>query len=545
MMQHVTTNADSSALASGVDTLTDQSSTRFSRNLTLDNIEKTESEQNFSQEKVIHSSPKNVTGPLSGNIDHEVASKFSAGSVRRLTLTDAMNQMLAHSRPVESAYLHRQVDKINLEVAKREFVPKWTLTMGSAHQSAFNRSTDTRDASLGSRVATGATMKLPTGGSFNLNWGGNKSQGTGTAPDDVGINSELGFSQPLLKGAGLDVGTAGQVMAQRAEVASLLGLKSTLTSAVDTLIKAYRALVLSEKQLEINRTSLQRAKDLLRINQALVAAGRMPVMDLVQVEGELANRELSQSTEENQLDKSRIALLQLLGLDIGTRIVTEADYSMREVSPDHSQVVQTAFAKRPDYLQAKIAVENAKTSLMLAKNGMLWDLSLNARIGIAGHGPAERSAYGNSTIYPENNNSVDMSLSIPLEQLPLRQAKVQALVGLRQAELSLEQLRENIPLQLQDKIREVKVLRVQVDLAKKAKSLAERKLKIEEDRLKSGRSTNFQYLTFQDQLVTAQFNEIQTLISYQNAVDDLESMQGTTLEAWGISLERDISLPSY
>ncbi|MBF0424662.1 MAG: TolC family protein [Magnetococcales bacterium] len=473
----------------------------------------------------------------------EAANPGTPHGLLKLTIAKAIEVMLERSPPTEIAFLRRQIDKKNFEVAMKEFDPRWTVTAGTTQSSNYNRTNDTRDASANSRTGLGATMKVPLGGSFVLAWGGTKAQGIGESPNDVGITYDLSYTQPLLRGAGTDVGLANQVMAQRSEVTSLLTLKGTLIGAVSAVIQACRALMLNKRQLEISQNSLERSRDLLRINKALVEAGRMPAMDLVQVEGDLASRELALRAEENRLDNARITLLQLLGLDIKSQIDLATDLALPEVTLDQAASTRKAFASSPDYLSAEIALDNARTALMLARNGMLWDLALTARTAIAGQATTEGNAYRNASAYKENNRSVDLSLSIPLNDPSREQAKANALVGLRQAEVSLQQLKDTIPLRIQDKIREIQLTKAQIELARRALELTERKLKIEEDRLKAGRSTNFQYLSFQNDLLNAQLNEIQVVVAYQNALDDLESLQGTTLEKWGIRLERDVQLP--
>ena len=81
----------------------------------------------------------------------------------------------------------------------------------------------------------------------------------------------------------------------------------------------------------------------------------------------------------------------------------------------------------------------------------------------------------------------------------------------------------------------IRVLR-QVELAVQARELSERKLDIEQEKLKAGRSTNFQLVSFQNDLLNAQNNELNAKIEYLNALTALDRILGTTLDTWEIEL---------
>lgn len=79
----------------------------------------------------------------------------------------------------------------------------------------------------------------------------------------------------------------------------------------------------------------------------------------------------------------------------------------------------------------------------------------------------------------------------------------------------------------------------QVELARQARELSERKLTIEKEKLLDGRSSNFQLVTFQNDLVSAQNNELNATIAYLNALASLDKTLETTLETWKIEIGND------
>ena len=55
-------------------------------------------------------------------------------------------------------------------------------------------------------------------------------------------------------------------------------------------------------------------------------------------------------------------------------------------------------------------------------------------------------------------------------------------------------------------------------------------------KLKSGLTTNFQVVTFQNDLRTSEINETDSIINYQNALTEFDQALGTTLKTWKIEL---------
>ena len=52
-----------------------------------------------------------------------------------------------------------------------------------------------------------------------------------------------------------------------------------------------------------------------------------------------------------------------------------------------------------------------------------------------------------------------------------------------------------------------------------------------------GRTSNFQMVRFQNDLVIAQNNELSNKISYLNSLTTLDQILGATLDTWQIKLE--------
>lgn len=263
----------------------------------------------------------------------------------------------------------------------------------------------------------------------------------------------------------------------------------------------------------------------MEINQALIEAGRIAPVDIVQNEADIANRQVNLVAAKNQLESLKINLLKILDIEQNIDLVAVDDISakQKEIPLDAEALKRIALENRPEYLQAQLVLERTKFDLLVAENNKLWDLGLFAD-------------YNNDI---SNNTALraGVRLNRTFGDRSIQTAIVRNQVNLAQAENTLQELRETIELDLIDQINQVKLSFQQLQLAQQATQQAQRQLDIEREKLRLGRSEIFQVLNFQDALVSARNNEINAKIEYLNALTRLDRVVGTTLATWQISIE--------
>jgi outer membrane protein TolC len=191
-------------------------------------------------------------------------------------------------------------------------------------------------------------------------------------------------------------------------------------------------------------------------------------------------------------------------------------------------------------------LETAKLNFTVAKRNRLWDLSLQAGIGRSVSNSSVGSTLESVGNLGKTNWNIGTTLTIPIRDLTIEQFYVNAKINLEKANLTLKKMETNLGIEVQNAIRDVEIKFRQVGMAKQATLLAKRKLEIEQEKLKVGRTTNFQLLSFQDDLVMAQVSELSAVIDYLNGLTGLDQTLGTTLGTWGIEVKREddeIKLP--
>jgi outer membrane protein TolC len=455
---------------------------------------------------------------------HFVAARSAAGIP--MSMEDSIATAVRENRTIKNAYLDRVAQKYDLRVAEDKFTPKLLLTPSLLG----NGGKGTTATAVTTDLAGTITELLPTGAAISLNANYDFTRTVNTPP---GRTSSWGVSliQPFLKGGGVDVNMASVRTARLTDQDNILTLKSTLISTLTTVVTAYRGYVQAVKALEISKQSLGRSKALVDINRELISAGRMAAIEIVQSEADVAGKEFSLLSAENDVEAARLALTKAIDIDKNSRITPVEEKGIPPVPYTLAEGTKLALENRPDYQSLLLGYENAKIQLLVSKNNTLWDLSLTG--GYVGN-RARGGATGGAGL--TNSWYTGLLLTVPIGDLSIRQGYITAEVALKKAENTLASQRESVEIEVENALRSADMNLRQIKLATLSRVLSEKKVDIETEKLKAGRSTNFQLVSFQNDLVNAQNSELGAIITYLNALTTLDQTLGITLDRLGVSL---------
>lgn len=452
-----------------------------------------------------------------------------------LSLREAIQLALSHNRTLEKASLDRESQRFDLRVAEDEFFPNLDLSSAVRYNpiaSGGNEST-TRTGTASAVIS----QRIPTGARFRLAWDNIATDRSTQAAKIYDSSLFLQLDQPLLRGAGLQTNLAGLRIARLSESTSFLEFQRIVINTVTSVIFAYRSLLQAERQVEVSRSAFDRAQEQLRINRALVSAGTLPPVEIIQTEADIATREFNLLTAQSIRDSARFALLKLLDVDRDTLFQPTEALEVPEFVLDFETCRELAYAHRADYQQAAQNKRVAELAASAARNNQLWSLNLSSRYRVAGGDDAFSGALDRVFSALNEDWNVGLTLQVPFGDLTRRQNYLRARIRDRKAGVDFTEITENIEIEVRDAFRTIQLASRRVKVAAVARELAERKLDIEKGKLQVGRTTNFAIITFQNDLVNARLNEISAQISYLNALTVLEQTLGTTLRVWGIQLQ--------
>ena len=150
---------------------------------------------------------------------------------------------------------------------------------------------------------------------------------------------------------------------------------------------------------------------------------------------------------------------------------------------------------------------------------------------------AMQNAMKDAFAFKELGWNVGLSFAVPFNKKVLENNYQLYKLAFERQDIFVEELEDNIRIAVEDAVRNVKYTLRQVGMAKHAKELAKKKLVLEEDKMRVGRSSNFQVISYQRDLTTAQNAELVAIAGYLKAIGHLEAVMGTTLIKWNIDLD--------
>ena len=281
------------------------------------------------------------------------AATASEQKVQTMTLAEAVTLALGHNRSVESAYLDRLLERFDLKTAQDKFLPDARIFSSVLQENMIGES------SYRTEIGGKAALKVPTGGEFSLTWTQPvHSSASDQLFDNFGNNVVLSFTQPLLKGGGIQVNRADQVLAEYAEEHNVLRLQDILTATITQVVYAYRSFLLAQRGLEINRLSFKRSRELLERNRILIEEGRKARVDIIETEANVANQELRFLISQNDVDTKRMDLLRLLDIDRHIVIQPTEAIKVEPVELKQETLLQIALKNHSEYRQALQMAQN-------------------------------------------------------------------------------------------------------------------------------------------------------------------------------------------
>src|SRR5438045_7854016 len=130
-----------------------------------------------------------------------------------------------------------------------------------------------------------------------------------------------------------------------------------------------------------------------------------------------------------------------------------------------------------------------------------------------------------------------LQVNIPIRNRSAQADQMRSELELRQAEMRLQQLQNQVAIQVRNAQFAVTQNRAQVEAADKALELAQQSLDAEQKKYALGASTNFAVLQTESDLATADSNRVQARSAYEKSRVELDRVTGYTLVRNGIVLD--------
>jgi outer membrane protein len=481
---------------------------------------------------------------LSGSARAQVAAPPAAPApaVVKLTVADCIRLALAKNFTVQIQRYNVANARDSLEIAKATFDPTVSLTSTRTFSQSSNTNTQLNGApapvSDSTNTRVGVSQEIATGGTVSVSTLLNRSSSNSSFnllnPAYSG-NVTLAVSQPLLKGAGSSIARAAVERSQIGVTVANLNFQAQVLNVIQSTENAYYSLVYADEQLKVYELSLDLAQKLLSEAEEKKRIGTATDVDVLQAQVGVATARRNVLQAGQSLRDGSDALLALIGqFDLDQNIATAGFDAFSGAIPLVTSVYQAALTHQPDFLAAKIAIEQTQIDVRVARNQKRPDLSVGGALGYSGLDTSASSVYQDIPKGNSYNWQLNLALSFPWKFRGDTARYHQALAALNQQQTGLRQLEQNILVQVRSAVRSVETNSEGVKIAAVAADYSSKQYDLERARFEAGLATSRDVLQTQSDLETARVAELQARITLQNSLSTLHRLEGSSLERYHI-----------
>ena len=391
------------------------------------------------------------------------------------------------------------------------------------------------ETTLSKRLTTGGTVGVTAAGTY-----------TSQIFEQVGQESisydtavEAFVSQPLLRGRGKAITRARHRQAKTELTVAELSHQATARAVVRDIIDAYWQLAFAHRSLAIRQSSLELANERSRLTEASVNAGQVARTELDAVDQIIATRREEILAAELVISERAIELRRLAGLEIGARAIDlepTAPLAAPERALDADAIIAAAISNSPELAILAARGEGATIDVEVAQNGMLPRLDVGLRAGPVGTASKIGNALENLVKANGYQVSGSLDFSVELDRGAIKGNARAAREGLHKLKVSVRDVKAQIAVAAVRAVKQAQNAAQRMKISEQVIGLAKKNVEAEKSRFGLGRSTNFDILERQEELKQANLRLAQATVDYLRALNAIDELSGTLLEANGIKL---------
>ena len=506
-----------------------------------------------------------------------------------LSLKEAIAQAIEHNLDIAVARLDPKSSAEGINLAEAGFDSSLEARGSFDRRKQEASSLFSSESSDTANLAATYSDPLQTGGrwSVGLDYAENSStypagsQQFGLRPEDFNSSLTASFTQPLLRGFGLEINRIQIEQAKNNLRISEAQLTQRVISVVEQTEAGYWTVFGARKSLDVARTSKSLAEDFLKQTKVRVEVGTLPPIEITNAEAQVASREESVIVAENSLRDSEDQLRQLMrvdpsSLDWGKAIIPSDTPDFRAATVDYQAAIDTAMKNRKELDEAQLNLRNIELDEKYRSNQLKPALDLTASYSASGYDftstgqpagttevvadcdgnpltaeaclftidtPAIAGIKGSRTEpfkeIPKLDNtnwSVGAVFTLPIGNRAAKANLARTRLQKEQVQLNIEKTRQTIRVEVRQAARGLESSAQRVASAKSNVVLQRKKLDAEQKRFENGLSTSFQVLQAQNDLQDSENAQTAAEVSYSKALSRLAAAQGTLLSERGVTL---------
>lgn len=311
------------------------------------------------------------------------------------------------------------------------------------------------------------------------------------------------------------------------------GFERTRQSIANSVISAYLAVIQNEQQVKVLQDNYTNEKNRLDRITEQNKLGAVAIGDVYRQQSVLAQAEYNLISGQNQYDKSKADLVNLLALNVDQDYVI-ADPSIatqiKQVETDPAvgtlgsfdALFKRALAARPDFMSAKESVTLADLSVTEAWSGYYPSLNLVGTLTSTSPEWATASQWGSN-----HASSVGLTLSWQMPEIFSAVQRIEtADIAKKNAVLQMQQKGRDISVELKKALLDLEAARKQYVASQKSQVAAEQDRKTAEAKYNLGSGTLLDLQVADATYLTAQLTTLANAYSYMALKSNLDLVLG-------------------
>ena len=408
------------------------------------------------------------------------------------------------------------------------------------------------------------TQMMPSGTSYFVSLNGLRGSSTqlGLLFDpSVATRMSMGFNQPLLSGLGFKPNKRFLLVARNNQNVVGAIFRQNLDSVIVQVENAYWDMAAFQENVKLAEQSLAASQQQLVNNQEMAKIGVLAELDVVSSEATVAAAQrdlvLARTNLQFQQNQFKTILSKRMDPEVEAAeiVTTDSLPEPRDADiPDLQTTLTEAYNRRSSLRIAQVNLLNEQISTQYTANNLLPVGNIFAQYagaGLKGNTAAVSGKSASQTgvsdsltqmiqgAFPEYSGG--FSLTLPIRNRTAQADNLRAQLEAQQAEVSVQQIRNEVSLEVRQAMTGVVQGKAQVQAAHQAARLAQQTLETEQGKLTAGVSTPYNVILRQRDFVAAQEAEVQAMANYAKSLVALDNARGGLAERNGILIQDALS----